>query len=250
MKHSRHGRPAALAEIKFKEYAEELRGKGHREIFSFIHEINLWGAHTSRSGLGSELQATEPIRNQLKVLLSDLKVKVMLDIPCGDFGWLRHASLPISKYIGADILESKIKELSNEFKDVSEGISYVFKCLDITKDPLPAADLLFCRDCLVHFSYDFVGKALKNIKISKSRYLLTTTFTDLSKNIDVQDGDWRPLNLELEPFNFPKPKLVLNEQCTEVNGAYADKSLGLWEIASLPKWSKTTGQMTVAWSLT
>ena len=53
-------------------------------------------------------------------------------------------------------------------------------------------------------------------------------------NIDIVTGDWRPLNLERPPFGFPPAHELINEQCSEGNGAFRDKSLGLWRIADLP----------------
>jgi hypothetical protein len=35
---------------------------------------------------------------------------------------------------------------------------------------------------------------------------------------------------EIEPFNFPKPILVINENCTEGVMNYTDKSLALWDL--------------------
>lgn len=46
-------------------------------------------------------------------------------------------------------------------------------------------------------------------------------------------GDWRPLNLERPPFNFPPPAELLAEGCTEAEGRFLDKSLGLWAIKDL-----------------
>ena len=36
------------------------------------------------------------------------------------------------------------------------------------------------------------------------------------------------------PFNFPPPLRLVNENCTEGDGAYGDKCLGLWRLADLP----------------
>ena len=63
--------------------------------------------------------------------------------------------------------------------------------------------------------------------------MLTTTFPDCDENIDIVTGDWRIINLERAPFNFPKPIKMINEKCTEGNGTYSDKSLGLWPIDQL-----------------
>ena len=108
-----------------------------------------------------------------------------------------------------------------------------FAVMDITAGPLPDADLLFCRDCMVHLSNDDALKALGAIRRSGIRYLLATTFTECDMNGDIVTGDWRIINLEKAPFNLPPPLELVNEHCTEGGGTYADKSLGLWRVADL-----------------
>ena len=105
--------------------------------------------------------------------------------------------------------------------------------IDLIKDALPDADILHCRDCLVHLSYSDILEAIKNIKRSNISYLLTTTFSECEMNQDIVTGDWRIINLEKAPFNFPTPLKLINEKCTEGDGTYADKCLGLWKISDL-----------------
>jgi hypothetical protein len=112
-----------------------------------------------------------------------------------------------------------------------------FLVLDLTRDELPPADLLLCRDCLVHLSYPDSRRALANVVRSGIPYLLATTFPAAAVNEDIVTGDWRMINLEAAPFCFPPPLQVLNEGCTEAGGLFADKSLGLWRgevLARLP----------------
>ena len=162
-------------------------------------------------------------------LFQELNIQTLLDAPCGDFGWLRHVPLP-SQYIGMDIMKDFIEAHAAAFAD---NPSYTFIHGDLTKDPLPKADLVLCRDCLVHFSNADILKALKNFKQSGSTYLLTTTFPECSENLDIVTGDWRTLNLENAPFNLPKPEQCLTEGCGQNEGLYADKSLGLWNLQTL-----------------
>src|SRR5579885_1138281 len=68
-------------------------GKGHGEIFSEIYRSNQWGASESVSGLGSELSATERVREELPKIVREFGVRSMLDIPCGDFHWMRQVDL-------------------------------------------------------------------------------------------------------------------------------------------------------------
>ena len=100
----------------------------------------------------------------------------------------------------------------------------------MTKDELPTTDLIFCRDCLVHLSYEHINKALANIKKSKSKYLLTTTFVETERNYDIATGDWRPLNLIKSPFSLSNPVEVINEGYFKTGEESADKSLLLYEI--------------------
>jgi hypothetical protein len=105
--------------------------------------------------------------------------------------------------------------------------------LDVINDPLPTVDLIFCRDCLVHFSYEHIQEALTNIKNSGSQYLLTTSFIKRRLNFDIDTGDWRPINLQIDPFNLGKPLEVILEKCTEGNGKSYDKALLLYRISDL-----------------
>jgi hypothetical protein len=66
--------------------------------------------------------------------------------------------------------------------------------------------------------------------------LLTTTFTSTRANHDIVTGDWRPIMLQQAPYGFPEPVALINEGCTEFDGRYPDKSLGLWRLADLPTW--------------
>ena len=143
---------------------------------------------------------------------------------------MREVTLPVAQYIGADLLPGLIAEHQARYADDRRR----FLVLDITVDALPRADVLLCRDCLVHLSLADVARALANIKRGAIDYLLTTTFPSCDQNEEIVTGDWRLLNLERPPFNFPPPLRLMNEGCTESRGAFGDKSLGLWRVGQLP----------------
>ncbi|MDZ7638413.1 MAG: class I SAM-dependent methyltransferase [Bryobacterales bacterium] len=218
------------AHLRYLERAAELEGLGLRERFAHIYQTNLWGSDESVSGSGSAFDQTAAIRAQLPVLLSEVQAASILDLPCGDFGWMRNVDLNSLAYIGGDIVPDLIARHEREFG----GENRRFAVLDLTQDSLPQVDLVFCRDCLVHLSFANVWSAIRNLRASGSRWLLTTTFPEHLQNAEIEDGDWRLLNLEGAPFYFPPPVALLNEGCTEHEGAFADKSLGLWRIEELP----------------
>jgi hypothetical protein len=55
------------------------------------------------------------------------------------------------------------------------------------------------------------------------------------KGHDIVDSDWRPLDLQAQPFSCPAPLETIVEQCQEGDAAYADKSLLVWPVNRLPK---------------
>ncbi len=201
-------------------------GKKTAEIFNEIYRANFWTDHQSVSGIGSSLEQTREIIRLLPGVLQQFGVRTLLDIPCGDFNWMQKVDLTGIDYTGADIVEALIE--TNRRRYAGNGVRFIH--FDLLQNKMDAFDLVFCRDCLVHLSFEDIGRALENIRKSNSGYLLTTTFTRQAANTDIHTGGWRPLNLQAPPFNFPEPIHLLDEKCTEKDGAFADKCLGLWEV--------------------
>ncbi len=199
------------------------------DTFQEIYQKNHWSGETSISGQGSDDDQTREIIAQIPLLVQELAIKRILDVPCGDFNWFGKMEMPLKSYLGGDIIPEIIEKNNLRFKNDI----YRFLELDLIKDPLPQADMLLCRDCLVHLSNAMILDVLTNIKKSNITYLLTTTFPECDENVDIITGDWRIINLEKPPFNLPKPIKIINEKCTEGQGTYTDKSLGLWKIKDL-----------------
>jgi SAM-dependent methyltransferase len=202
-----------------------------QKTFTNIFLNNGWSGEESVSGPGSSMERTAIIREKLPGIFKEYKIKTLLDIPCGDFNWFKSLDLEIIQYTGADIVAPLIRLNSQEYQ--KENIR--FRVLNIIKDPLPAVDMIFCRDCLVHLSNQHIAKALNNIIRSGSKWLLTTSFIGRTNNEDIVTGSWRPLNLLAPPFNLPPALEIIMEDCKAEGGIYTDKSLSLWEIKRLEK---------------
>src|SRR5215467_8744490 len=80
------------------------------KIFTRIYARNSWGDAESRSGTGSNIARTELLRARLTRLLKDLGVRSILDLPCGDFNWMRLTELPGIEYIGGDVVSPLIEQ--------------------------------------------------------------------------------------------------------------------------------------------
>lgn len=208
-----------------------FRNMGSSEIFSHLYETNAWGDPESKSGPGSNSVQTDVLVKELTRLLKELSISTMLDIPCGDFAWMKRLDLGGVIYQGVDIVP-EIVEANKRFENPNISFSQV----DIVRNSLPKADLILVRDCFIHFRNSDIFRSLKNICSSGSGYLLTTTYTMRKENTDIPTGCWRPVNLQIPPFNFPAPLTLINEGCTDEDlffGSHRDKCLGLWRIEDI-----------------
>ena len=205
--------------------------------FSKIYDGNLFRGSESLSGGGSDLDQTQTIELEIPKILKEFQIRSVLDVPCGDQNWIRSIDLTGVCYVGADIVTSLVNENNETYS--SEDKNFIE--LDLTQTVPPAMDLILCRDLFVHLTTNSINRCLENIKLSGSTYLLTTTFTTsrtykelpVLAPIITRGVGWRPINLQLEPFVLPPPILTINENCTESNNRFSDKSLGLWRIAEL-----------------
>lgn len=222
-------RPPVLAHQRFAEAKESFADLNLAQRFRRIHDTNLWGAAASTSGLGSELDATAVLRAELPRLLQTLGVSSLLDAPCGDAGWISQADLGV-RYVGIDIVPALVENLPARV--AANEIKGEFHLADITCDPLPRCDVILCRDCLVHLSFQNIDRAVANFRKSGAVWLIATTFPEWQSNRDCEDGDWRALNFEREPFGWGPPVELINENCTEAGGGWRDKSLGVWRLAA------------------
>lgn len=177
--------------------------KTPEDRFTKIYSTNHWNSLESKSGEGSTLENTESIRNELPKIFEKYKIRSMLDAPCGDFNWMQSVTQNSSiKYIGGDIVKPMTEK--NQAQYGNKDTSFVH--LDLTKNSLPMVDILFCRDCLFHLSYQDIEKVLENFLSSKITYLLTTSnvaFDDPRiNNSNITTGDMRPIDLFSEPFSL------------------------------------------------
>ena len=211
-----------------------VAGAVERLDFAAIYQNNGFVGTESLSGAGSTVFQTRVIRRELPLLLRRLGATSMLDIPCGDFHWMRALDLADIRYIGADVVGDMVEFNQRRFSATGRE----FQRVDLITGPLPTADLVFCRDCLVHLPYTDAMSAIDTVRRSACKWLLSTTFVRTDPNEELGEAGWRPLNLTLPPFNLPPPKLLILEKCTEVGGMAGDKALGLWRIADLPPFQR------------
>ena len=177
-----------------------------KKKFELIYKTNFWSSKESVSGLGSEYKNTINIRKELTNLIKEYNIESILDAPCGDFNWIQSILNKNLKYIGGDIVKKLIDKNNNIYKD--ENINFI--SLDITTDKLPQVDLMICRDCLIHLSFNNINLFFENFVNSNIKFILLTSYKlkNIKKkitNIDIPDGEFREIDLSEHPFSFSKP---------------------------------------------
>jgi hypothetical protein len=203
---------------------------GPRAVFTRVYRRNVWGNAESVSGAGSTARRGEAFRGDLIGLLRRLDARVLLDAPCGDFNWIGPVADAVPRYVGVDV----VPELIERVRAMHGSERRAFIRADLARDPLPRADVILCRDGLVHFSFGEIRAALRNFGRSGATYLLATTFVDTARNVDIRTGGgWRALNLQAPPFSFPEPLELIDERCIDYGGRYRDKRLGLWRMEAV-----------------
>ena len=213
----------------------------YKDVFSGIYENYGFGSTESRSGPGSTLDETRILREEIKKLVAEKGIKSVVDIPCGDFNWMKEIVFNFEYYTGGDIVEKAV-ETNNE----RYGNSRIkFIQFDLVKDTIPDGDLLIVRDVIGHFPLEDGKKIIENILKSNCKYLLSTTWakktdqgwskcnpTDVDReNEGVDYGRFYPVNLMAAPFNFPEADVFLEENVYVDNFEKGNrKVLALWDL--------------------
>lgn len=186
-----------------------------KEIFTKIYNDKAWGESNEKkqrfySGSGSHdenIVNTYLIALQKSLSTFEKKPNVV-DLGCGDF-YVGSKVRPLcEKYIACDIVESVIDFNLEKYKDLNVD----FRVLDLTKDELPAGDIVFIRQVLQHLSNEQITEALPQL-IAKYKYLVLTEHLpaldsfphnlDKPSGPDVRLGINSGVVLTSAPFNLP-----------------------------------------------
>lgn len=196
--------------------------------FTEIYKTNYWSSEESISGPGSELEKTESIRKLLPIILKKYNVESFLDLPCGDFLWMKHINLNGINYIGGDIVDELIINNNKKYKERNIN----FRVLNLIDDDLPEVDMILVRDCFIHLSENLILKTIKNLKRSKIKYLLTNNFSGFSPNQNIKTGTFRRVNFNIAPYHLSQP-LEIFEETEHFSETFGSKELVIYKISDL-----------------
>ena len=164
------------------------------EVFSKIYKEDLWHGG---SGAGSKLENIKEYVDILQKYIDKPEVKTVLDLGCGDWQFSKFLDLSSVSYLGVDVVESVIESNSTSYS--ASNIKFISR--DITTYEVPKADLIICKDVLQHLCNKDVVNILVKIITSSKFSLITNDFNpDNTENKDIDNGNYRCLDLTLSPF--------------------------------------------------
>lgn len=201
-------------------HARHFGDADYAETFRIVHDKNLWQSDESVSGGGSTVAFTASIRASLAEWLARREIRSLVDLPCGDFNWMRLVTFPEGMaYTGIDIVPALIE--TNTAKYAALGRN--FELGDIIAGPVPAAEAYFCRDVFIHFPNDAVEKSIANVRAAGAKYLLASTFPDVTDKVDTVFPNSRRMNMALF---LGEPEELLED----FGDGRTDKYIGVWKL--------------------
>jgi len=178
-----------------------------QHMFTQIYSKQIWnmGQDESKSGLGSTLEYTKSIRENLIDFIKKNNIKNMIDTSCGDWNWMKLIQDQLCDYTGIDIVQDVIDINKKKYENEKTR----FACMDILSYlkilPSASVDLILCRHTCEHLPLDYVLELLQEYKRVSKYLLLTTKKTSESEicnqDLNVTQMSYRPINLDKPPFD-------------------------------------------------
>jgi SAM-dependent methyltransferase len=217
-----------IQRLRYRKVAGKYRSLSTKDIFTKIYNEGAWGQSDDKgqamySGTGSHNDAlVAPYIDAVRTFLKTYAAKPdVVDLGCGNFYLGSRLRDLCGRYTACDIVEPVIASNKAAFADLDVD----FRVVDMARDALPAADVVFVRQVFQHLSNAEIGRALEQIK-EKYRVLVLTehlpkgTFTpniDKATGPDIRLGFNSGVVLTSAPFNLvPKETSLLCE--VEENG--------------------------------
>ena len=185
------------------------RSLSTEETFRDIYRRHHWSEATRHPARVRVSDQTPELRTGFQALLSELGVATLLDLPCGDYGWMR--DLRAAAWTGTSAPTSCRKWSSpsppafgDDRHDSGSSISRAIPCRPRISSSAATA-WCTCRNA---------GHPARPREHAEEWHPLPAHH-DLphgEANEDIVTGDWRVIDLERAPFHLPAPMRILERR--------------------------------------
>ena len=177
-----------------------------RKAFRQVYSLRLWG-----DGSGNEARHHGRWRDVVHDFVSRQKSKVVVDLGCGDgrvlagFDWFRLRT----RYIGVDLFPWILNQFRSRHVMAETFDLDVLTC---PQEKLPAGDLALIKDVLQHLPEPLAIEFLQRARRRYKHLLVCNCAHQVGDyppvNSPIPVGGFRPIDLELPPFNQFNPRLL------------------------------------------
>ena len=193
-----------------------------KEAFEAIYAENRWG---SGSGEGSLPIHTGAYVETIQAFIGEHRIQKVVDLGCGDWQFSQLIDWSGVEYHGFDIADSVISQNREAYG--ADNINFHYFGGDFSE--LPEADLLLAKDVLQHWSNATVERCLPIV--DRFRYSIVTNCANPkgpTENKDIEDGEFRRLDIRLTPFNVAATELL----------RFTNKKPRLFSFLQRTRWEK------------
>jgi len=168
---------------------------------------------------------------ELDDFISEKNISSLVDIGCGDVHWIKELKEFMNiNFLGIDFIPDLIFTLNVVF---SNNKNINFENVDILTTPLKQyinkPDLIIVHNTFTLMTFYEILIALDNILSSNPKYIMITSYDERQNDLrKIDSRNWKPMNLEDEPFNFNSL-----EKLYEKNEIYSDKCLCVFKGRNL-----------------
>lgn len=157
---------------------DDWKGLGSEEAFSHIYRKGLWGSGPGfQSGEGSrDPDVVLPYVAAVLRWADDRGALDVVDLGCGDFVVGRQIRPAFRAYVACDVVPALI---AHHLAGPDAG-TVDFRCLDLSRDPLPPGDVVFIRQVLQHLPNAMISKLVP--KLYAFRWLVLTEHLPIDPN--------------------------------------------------------------------
>lgn len=204
------------------------------EEFGRVYRDGLWarcclGPIKCGSGPGATEEESRGARAAVNHVIGQYGIRSVLDVPCGDHGWMRLVDLEemgVERYLGVDIVQEVVEQdrihFGSDVKRFVQGDARSEQFGDGDGDG--GWDLVVCRDMLNHLSPQDGTAALRNLK-TQGRWLLATTWTAEVNEPFRGSEVYCKLNLQSPPYGLEEPVAAFHDPGPDPS---ISKTMALW----------------------
>jgi SAM-dependent methyltransferase len=170
--------------------------------FAKIYDENEW---QYGSGVGSLPLNNIEYLEFLQLFIKSNEIQTVVDYGCGDWQSSRFLDWGEVAYLGLDVVESVVRRNRELFARGKISFEMVAPGKGI-----PRVDLVVCKDVFQHLPNEMIAECILQFK-RNARFVLITNDEwpeEERTNEDIQEGGWRPVRLDRQPFGEVAPVVL------------------------------------------